>query len=81
MISLVHVTVLRQIDDRYKPSELLTIEDKTVTKELVFHSDLSNFQAGDLVQEFVQQEAMRLLRDIVAATQLCTQVSCYNLVR
>lgn len=54
------------------------LADETETKELVFHSDLSNFRAGDLVQEFVQQEAMRLLRDVFAATEPSTQVGCYR---
>ncbi|QYT01017.1 hypothetical protein H0G86_008073 [Trichoderma simmonsii] len=70
---VVHFTVLRPIYERHKLSEFLPSVDETEMKELVFHSDLSNFLAGDLTEEFVQQEATRLLRDVLAATQLGTQ--------
>ncbi|KAL7961527.1 hypothetical protein V8C34DRAFT_253141 [Trichoderma compactum] len=70
---VVHFTVLRPIDDRHKLSEFLPLMDETKRKELLFQSDLTNFLAGDLIEEFVQQEAMRLLCDVLAATQLGTQ--------
>ncbi|KAL6827243.1 ankyrin repeat-containing domain protein [Trichoderma sp. SZMC 28015] len=66
---VVQFTVLRPVDDRHKLSEFLPSVNETGMKELVFHSDLSNFLAGDLIEEFVQQEAMRLLRDVLAETQ------------
>lgn len=73
--SVVHVTVLRPLDDRHKLSELLTLAHNTERRELVFQSDLSSFSGGDLVQEFVQQEAMCLLRDLLAARRPATPVS------
>ncbi|KAI1635753.1 ankyrin repeat-containing domain protein [Biscogniauxia mediterranea] len=72
LIDVVHVAALCSVDDMHKLSELLALADNTERRELVFQSDLSSFLTGDLVQEFVQQEAMCLLRDLLAAGQLAT---------
>jgi len=44
----------------------------------VFQSRLAGFIAGDLVQEFIQHEAICLLRDLLVATRPDTPVSVMN---
>ncbi|KAI0407367.1 ankyrin repeat-containing domain protein [Xylaria palmicola] len=67
LIDVVHITVLSPLENRHRLSDLFTLKDGTKKRELVFQSHLSNFLAGDLVEEFVQQEATCLLRDLLAA--------------
>lgn len=74
---MVHVTSVCPPDKRLGLSDLFSRKSPSWRRrQLVFETDLSTFLAGDLVHEFIQKEAMCLLRDLVlAVARLATPVS------
>ncbi|KAI0888363.1 ankyrin repeat-containing domain protein [Annulohypoxylon maeteangense] len=68
-VDVVHVAALSLVEDRHSLSELLDLANNTERREFVFQSGLSTFLVGDLTQESIQQEAMCLLRDLLATRQ------------
>lgn len=76
--SLVHVTGVCPVDNRLMFSEFGLADSSLKRRELVFESGQSGFLTGDLVHEFIQQESMCLLRDLLLAARQDTSVSALN---